>query len=99
VIIARAVVGFAEQNINLKSYQVTYEVRGRDKDAILRSVLEATDHAKQRLTDVEADAIGELQRISFPIEATKRQHERLRAELTARPVIDKLFTFRDPEDD
>jgi putative Mg2+ transporter-C (MgtC) family protein len=99
VIIALAVVGFAEQNINLKSYQVTYEVRGRDKDAILRSVLEATDHAKQRLTDVEADAIGELQRISFPIEATKRQHERLRAELTARPVIDKLFTFRDPEDD
>jgi hypothetical protein len=30
---------------------------------------------------------------------TKRQHERLRAELDARPDIDKLLTFRDAEDD
>ena len=99
VIVALAVVGFAEQNVNLKSYPVTYEARGHDQSAMLRAILEAMDHARQRLTDVQTDAIGELQRVSFPIAATKRQHERLRAELSAKPDIEKLFTFRDPEDD
>jgi hypothetical protein len=66
---------------------------------MLRAILEAMDHAKQRLTDIQADAIGEFERVSFPIAATKRQHERLRADLKARPDIDKLFTFRDLEDD
>jgi hypothetical protein len=66
---------------------------------MLSPSLTAMDHAKQRLTDVQTDAIGELQRVSFSLAATKRQHERLRAELSARPDIDKLFTFRDPEDD
>ncbi len=99
VIIALAAVGFLEQNVNLKSYPVTYEARGHDKSQMLQSILRATDDVGQRLTDVETDTIGELQRISFPIAATKRQHERLRAELRARPDIDKLFTFRDPEDD
>jgi putative Mg2+ transporter-C (MgtC) family protein len=99
VILALAAVGFVEQNVNLKSYPVTYEARGNDQREMFRSILDALDHAGQRLTDVETNAIGELQRISFPIAATKSQHERLRAELIARPDIDKLFTFRDPEDD
>ncbi len=99
VILALAAVGFIEQNVNLKSYPVTYEARGHDQIEMLRAILAAADHAKQRLTDVQTDNIGELQRISFPIAATKRQHERLCAELTARPDIEKLFTFRDPEDD
>jgi putative Mg2+ transporter-C (MgtC) family protein len=99
VIVALAAVGFIEQNVNLKSYPVTYEARGHDQPEMLRAILGATDHAKQRLTDIQTDAIGELQRVSFPIAATKRQHERLRADLIARPDIEKLFTFRDPEDD
>ena len=99
VIVALAAVGLGEQNVHLMSYPVTYEARGHDESAMLRAILEATDHAKQRLADIQTDAIGELQRISFPIAATKRQHERLHAELAARPDIEKLFTFRDPEDD
>jgi putative Mg2+ transporter-C (MgtC) family protein len=99
VILALAVVGFLEQRVSLKSYPVTYEVRGHDQPRMLQSILEAMDRAGQRLTDIQTDAIGELHRISFPLAATRRQHERLRAELNARPDIDKLFTFRDPEDD
>jgi putative Mg2+ transporter-C (MgtC) family protein len=99
VILALAVVGFLEQRVSLKSYPVTYEVRGHDQPRMLQSILDAMDHAGQRLTDIQADAIGELQRISFPLAATRRQHARLRADLKARPDIDKLFTFRDPEDD
>jgi putative Mg2+ transporter-C (MgtC) family protein len=66
---------------------------------MLQSILEAMDDAKERLTGVERDAIGELQRVSFALTATKRQHERLRGKLAAEPAIDKLFTFRDPEED
>jgi hypothetical protein len=66
---------------------------------MLQSVLDAMDHIGQRLTDIQTDTIGEIQRISFPLAATKRQHLRLREDLNARPDIDKLFTFRDPEDD
>ncbi len=33
----------------------------------------------ERLTNVERDAIGELQRVSFPLVATKKQHEQLQA--------------------
>jgi putative Mg2+ transporter-C (MgtC) family protein len=99
VILALAVVGFLEQRANLKAFPVTYEARGHDQPRMLRSILDAMDHEGQRLTDIQTDVIGELQRVSFPLAATKRQHERLRAELDARPEIDKLFTFRDPEDD
>jgi hypothetical protein len=66
---------------------------------MLQSILDALDLAGQRLTDIQTDSIGELQRVSFPIAATKRQHDHLRAELKGRPDIEKLFTFRDPEDD
>jgi putative Mg2+ transporter-C (MgtC) family protein len=99
VIFALLVVGFLEQSASLKSYPVTYEARGRDQPRMMQSILDAMDHAGQRLSDVQTDAIGELQRVSFPLAATKRQHERVRAELSARPDIDKVFTFRDAEDD
>jgi len=99
VIVALAVVGLLEQRASLKTYPVTYEARGNHQPSMMQSILDAMDHAGQRLTDIEADSIGEVQRVSFPLAATRRQHERLRAELNARPDIDKLLTFRDPEDD
>jgi putative Mg2+ transporter-C (MgtC) family protein len=66
---------------------------------MLQSILDAMDKASERFTDVERDAIGELQRVSFAVTATKKQHERLRGQLLAEPAIDALFTFRDPEED
>jgi len=48
---------------------------------------------------VVRDAIGELQRVGYARTATKRRHERLRSKLLAESAIDKLFTFRNPEDD
>jgi len=99
VICALAVVGMLEQKANIKSYEVTYEARGHDQSRMLQSILDAMDRVSQRLTDVETDVIGELQRVSFSLAATKRQHERLRAELSAKPEIGNLLTFRDPEDD
>ncbi|MGA2167531.1 MAG: MgtC/SapB family protein [Terracidiphilus sp.] len=99
VILALELVGFLERRANLKIYPLMYEVRGRDQTQMLQSILDAMDAAKERLTGVERDAIGELQRISFALTATNSQHERLRGKLLAEPAIHKLFTFRDPEED
>lgn len=99
VLVAMEVVGFLEQRISLKAYTVTYEVRGRDQTAMMKSILDAMDHAGQRLTAVENDAIGQLQRVSFPLTTTKGRHERLRGKLLVEPAIDALHTFRDTEED
>jgi putative Mg2+ transporter-C (MgtC) family protein len=99
VIFALLVVGLLEQRINLKSYPVTYEVRGRDEQGMLKSILESMDAAGQRLADIETDTIGDLQRVSFDLAACNRDHARLQAHLKAKPEIEKLLTFRDAEDD
>jgi putative Mg2+ transporter-C (MgtC) family protein len=99
VVMALEVVGFLERHANLKIYPLVYEARGRDQTRMLESILDAMDKAGERLTGVEHDTIGELQRVSFPLTATKRQHERLHGELLAEPAINALRTFRDPEED
>jgi putative Mg2+ transporter-C (MgtC) family protein len=99
VIVAMEVVGVLEQRSNLKTYTVTYEARGNDQLRMLQSILDAMDKAGQRLSDVETNAIGELQRVTFPLNATNRQHAHLNIHLRAEPGISQLFTFREPEDD
>jgi putative Mg2+ transporter-C (MgtC) family protein len=99
VIVALEAVGFIEQRANLKMYPLMYEARGSDETEMLQSILDAMDTAGERLTGVERDAIGNLQRVSFALTATKKQHERLRGKLLSEPAIDALLTFRDPEED
>ncbi len=99
VIVALEAVGFLERRANLKIYPLIYEARGLDQTKMLQSILDAMDTAGQRLTGMETDAIGDLQRVSFPLTATNRQHQRLRGKLLAEASIDALFTFRDPEED
>lgn len=99
VILALELVGLLERSASLKGYPLIYEARGHDQTMMLTSILEAMDKASERLFNVERDMIGEIQRISFAVVATKRQHERLRGQLLAEPAIDKLLTFRDPEED
>jgi len=94
VMSAMEVVGFLERRASLKAYPMTYEARGNDQ-----SILDAMDHIDQRLTDIQTDAIGEIQRISFPLATTRSKHERLQAELASRADIAKLLKFREPEDD
>ena len=99
VILSLQLVGFLERRANLKIYTRIYEARGHDQTRMLESILDAMDKANERLTEVERDTIGDLQRVSFHLTATKRRHEQLRGQLLAEPHIDALFTFRDPEDD
>jgi putative Mg2+ transporter-C (MgtC) family protein len=99
VIVALEVVGFLERRTNLKIYPLVYEARGHDQASMLASILDAMDAAGERLTGVEHDTIGQLERVSFALTATQKQHERLRGTLLAEPAIDTLLTFRDPEED
>jgi len=99
VIVALQLVGLLERRASLKRYPLVYEVRGRDQTLMLTSILDAMDRAGERLANVDRDAIGELQRVSFSLTATKNHHERLWAKLSAEPAIDTLLTFRDPEED
>jgi putative Mg2+ transporter-C (MgtC) family protein len=99
VIVALEAVGFLERRANLKIYPLIYEARGHDQTQMLQSILDAMDKTGARLTEVERDTIGALQRVSFEMTATKKQHEKLHGKLLAEPAIDALFTFRDPEED
>lgn len=99
VIAALELVGILERRANLKTYSLVYEARGTDSTLMLSSILDAMDAAGQRLGETMRDSNGNLQRVSFTILASNRQHERLRGRLAAEPSIDKLLTFRDPEDD
>lgn len=99
VIAALEIVGFLERRANLKKFPILYEARGRDQTLMLRSILDAVDATGERLCAVESDAIGELQRVTFPVIATRRHHESLHGKLMAEPAIDSLHTFRDPEEE
>jgi putative Mg2+ transporter-C (MgtC) family protein len=99
VIAVLQLIGFVERRASLKTYPLIYEARGRDQTQMLASILDAMDKASERLAGVERDTIGDLQRVSFGLTATKRQHEKLHGKLLAEPAIDALFTFRDPEED
>jgi putative Mg2+ transporter-C (MgtC) family protein len=99
VIVALELVGLLERHANLKAYPQVYEARGRAPSLMLEAILDAMDKAGERLTGVDQNVIGELQRVSFALTTTKRQHERLRGKLLGEPNIEALFTFRDPEED
>ena len=99
VIFSLTVVGFLEHRVNLKGYSLIYEARGSDQTQMLASILGALDKADQRLSGVERDEIGVLQRVSFSLLASKKKHDQLRAQLLNQPAISQLLTFRDPEED
>ncbi|HEX4322548.1 MAG TPA: MgtC/SapB family protein [Acidobacteriaceae bacterium] len=99
VMVSMAAIGFIEWRVSLKSYPLIYEARGSDETALLMSILEAMDKEKHRLSSVDRDAIGAIQRVSFSHSATRRQHERLQLYLLAEPAIEVLKTFRDSEED
>ncbi|HET9321289.1 MAG TPA: MgtC/SapB family protein [Bryobacteraceae bacterium] len=99
VVVALELVGFLERRASIKIYSLVYEARGTDQTAMLHSILDAMDKAGERLADYATNTIGDLQRVTFTITATKREHERLRGRLLSEPAIGTLLNFRDPEED
>jgi putative Mg2+ transporter-C (MgtC) family protein len=99
VLVALEGVGLLERKANLKLYSVIYEVRGSDVVQMSMAILNAMDRAQHRLTGLEQENIGELNRLSFSVATSHRGHERLQTTLNAVPAIDEVLTFHDPEED
>jgi len=99
MIVLLEAVGLLERHVNIKGYPLIYEARGRDQILMQLSILDALDKCGERLNNVERDAIGDIQRVSFGLTATNKQHRRVGAELRAETAIDALHIYRDPEED
>lgn len=99
VLVVLELVRLLEYRANLKRYSVTYEVRGSDAARMSLSLLRVMDHENRPLKYADAQPIGDLARVMFPISATQREHNRLLAELRAAPDIESVSAFRDPEDE
>jgi len=99
VLVVLEVVGVLETRVNLKLYTVLYEVRGSDAEKMSMAVLHAMDRDKRRLSSLDRQSIGQLERLSFSVTAPRSGHKRLRESLEAAPAIDEVHVFRDTEDE
>jgi putative Mg2+ transporter-C (MgtC) family protein len=99
VLIALESVVLIETRLNLKIYPLVYEVRGTENKHMMGEVLDAMDLAKRRLVDVQQDIFDQIQRISFSVIATHKQHIALLDCLREKKSIDAVLTFRDPEEE
>jgi putative Mg2+ transporter-C (MgtC) family protein len=99
VLVVLEAVGFFERTTNLKLYARVYEVRGKDLVELERAVLKAMDREQRRLTEVEHDSIGSLQRLWFSVQASSRGHDELARILRGEAGIEEVLTFRDWEEE
>ncbi len=99
VLLALEGVGLLEKKWNLKLYVRIYEVRGRDATEMEKTILKAMDSEGRRLTEVERSTIGDLQRATFTVQATTREHAHLKKILKDCECITDVLSFRSWEDD
>ena len=68
-------------------------------NAIEGAVLQALDSQGKRLFEPERDTVAQTPRISFSVLGTRGQHKVLMAALRESPVVGRLLTFHDAEDE
>ena len=99
VFFALRFIGLMEARSGWKHYPMLYEVRGSDQKTLFESVLAVLDRERLRLNIVERDTVGELQRVTFTLSASRARHERLLAELVASAAMDRVVSYSDEEED
>ncbi len=99
VLISLEAIGAMEQRFNLKAYTLIYEVRTPNLARAKTALLVSMDRFSHRLSGVEQDTVGTLERLSFDVVATRRGHDQLLAALRRAPEIDEVLTFHDAEED
>jgi putative Mg2+ transporter-C (MgtC) family protein len=99
VLVALTAIGMLETRFNIKMFSLVYEVRGDNSSAIEVAVLNALDTQGKRLFEPERDEIAQLQRMSFSVLGTSSQHKILTATLRSSPVVSRLITYHDAEDE
>jgi len=93
------IVGIMETRMNLKNIPLIYEARGRDEVLLMQAILRAMDDVQERLNIMDRDVVGEIHRVTFALDAKRRNHEKLKARLREESDIEKFQIFREQEDD
>ncbi len=99
VLLALVFIGLFETRWNIKPVSLIYEIRSGNLDAVELAVLQALDRYGIRLAEMQRDAIAQIQRVTFPVLATHREHLQLEASLRSDAAVDRLLTFHDLEDE
>jgi putative Mg2+ transporter-C (MgtC) family protein len=104
--IATAIVYFALRFIGLyesrsewKRYPMLYEVRGSDEKTMFADIFAVLDREHLRLSIMDRDKVGELERVTFAVSASSARHKQLLAELVECDATDHVTAFRDEEED
>jgi putative Mg2+ transporter-C (MgtC) family protein len=97
VLVALQVIGLMEYNLPWKQYVLMYEVRGHDETSMFTAILSVLDQAKVRLTLVDRDTLGDVQRVTFAVTANRLKHKELLRELEESDRTDKVTAFRDTD--
>lgn len=64
-----------------------------------RAILRVLDEVGQRLTVRDRDNIAGIERVSFEVTATRKDHSRMLRELQASDATDQVVAFQDQEDE
>ncbi len=64
-----------------------------------RAIFKVLDSANQRLSVLDRDNVAGLERVSFTVIATQKEHKRLLGELQASDATDQVVAFRDLEEE
>ena len=99
VLLALTLIGSLEWRVGWQRYPMVYEVRGTDQGRMYSAMLQVLDAAGERLSVLERESVGDLQRIAFVIKTTRRKHEVLIGELRAKDATDQVMVFNDPEEE
>ena len=99
VLLALTLIGSLEWKVGWQRYPMVYEVRGTDQGRMYSAILQVLDAAGERLSVLERESVGGLERIAFVIKATRRKHEILIGELRAKDATDQVMAFNDPEEE
>ena len=104
--IATAIVYFALRFIGLyesrsewKRYPMLYEVRGSDEKTMFADIFAVLDRGHLRLSIMDRDKVGELERVTFAVSASRARHKQLLAELAECDATDHVTAFRDEEEE
>jgi putative Mg2+ transporter-C (MgtC) family protein len=99
VLMALTLIGSLEWKVGWQRYPMVYEVRGTDQGKMSSAMLQVLDAAGERLSILERENLGDLERMTFVIKATRRKHQILIGELRAKDATDQVMVFNDPEEE
>ena len=99
VVMALRTIGLMESRFPWKQYILLYEVRGTDQAAMYRAILAVLDRSGIRMNVIDRDTFATLERVTFQVNANRRRHAALLADLRASDTTDQVVAFEDSEQD